>query len=120
MARTAENEAEELLVDEGWKSDEIDLEDSEAYADGHGDNGHRDPFAVEPEVEIVLANGHASENGNGRRDETGEPQPSLFSWAEFMAEPVKPKRRSRNPQPASLSMFEWAMEQEREMETVGA
>ncbi len=29
-------------------------------------------------------------------------------------EPVKPKGRSRKPQPASMSMFEWAMEQERE------
>ena len=36
-----------------------------------------------------------------------------------MAEPVRPKRNGK-PQPASLSMFEWAMEQEREKETVGA
>ena len=35
-------------------------------------------------------------------------------------EPVKPKRRNGKSQPASLSMFEWAMEQEREKETVGA
>ena len=35
-------------------------------------------------------------------------------------EPVKPKRRNGKPRPASLSMFEWAMEQEREKETVGA
>ena len=63
------------------------------------------------------ANGHA--NGNGHHDEEPEPQQSLFSWAEFMAEePVKPKRRNGKPQPASLSMFEWAMEQEKE--TVGA
>ena len=48
---------------------------------------------------------------------------SLFSWAEFMAEePVKPKGRSPKPQPATLSMFEWALtvEQEREEELVGA
>ena len=38
--------------------------------------------------------------------------------SEFMAEPVKPKRRNGKPQPASMSMFEWAMEQEKE--TVGA
>ena len=47
----------------------------------------------------------------------------LFSWAEFMAgEPVKPKGRGRKPQPAALSMFEWALtvEQEREKEPVGA
>ena len=37
-------------------------------------------------------------------------------------EPVKPNGRSRKSQPASLSMFEWAlsMEQEREEESVGA
>ncbi len=31
-----------------------------------------------------------------------------------MAEPVKPKGRKRKPQPATLSMFDWALEQERE------
>ena len=37
-------------------------------------------------------------------------------------EPVKPKGRSRKPQPATLSMFKWALtlEQEREKELVGA
>ena len=37
-------------------------------------------------------------------------------------EPVKPKGRSPKPQPATLSMFEWALtvEQEREEELVGA
>ena len=35
-------------------------------------------------------------------------------------EPVKPKRRSRNPKPASLSMFEWALTLEQEREPVGA
>ncbi len=56
-------------------------------------------------------------------DEAPEPQQSLFSWAEFMAEePVKPKARSRKPKPATASLFEWAMEleQEREKETVAA
>ena len=68
--------------------------------------------------------GHAPApvNGNGANgrhdDEAEEPQQSLFSWAEFMAEPVKPKRKNGKPQPASLSMFEWALEQEKE--TVGA
>ena len=60
---------------------------------------------------------------NGYHDEAPEPQQSLFSWAEFMAEePVKPKRRKSKPQPATLSMFEWAMtlEQQREQEPVGA
>ena len=37
-------------------------------------------------------------------------------------EPVKPKGHSRKAQPATLSMFEWALtvEQEREKEPVGA
>lgn len=39
-----------------------------------------------------------------------------------MAEPVKPKRWNEKPRPATISMFEWALtlEQEREVETVGA
>ena len=37
-------------------------------------------------------------------------------------EPVKPKGRSRKPQPAATSLFDWALslEQEREAEPVGA
>ncbi len=47
---------------------------------------------------------------NGHHGESEEPQQSLFSWAEFMAEePVKPKGRKRKPQPATLLMFEWAL-----------
>ena len=86
-------------------------------------------------MKLVLDNGHhANGNGNGHaptpvngtngyHDEALEPQQSLFSWAEFMAEePVKPKRRGNKPRPATLSMFEWAMtlEQQREQEPVGA
>ena len=51
-----------------------------------------------------------------------EPQQTLLPWAEFMAdEPVKPKAHKSKPQPATLSMFEWALtlEQEREAEPVG-
>ena len=75
----------------------------------------------------MLANGngagHAAVPVNGHHDETPEPQQSLFSWAEFMAEePVKPKSSSRKPQPATASLFDWALslEQEREEEPVGA
>ena len=47
----------------------------------------------------------------------GVPRPSP---GQAMAEePVKPKGRSRKPQPASTSLFEWAMELEREGEPVG-
>ncbi len=118
-ARNAESEAEELLVDDGWKVVEIE---PEAIAVNGNGNGHHDPFDIGPTVELVPANGHANGNGNGHHDEEPEAQQSLFSWAEFMAEePVKPKRNGK-PRPATLSMFEWAMtlEEQREEEPVGA
>jgi hypothetical protein len=133
-ARNAESAAEELLVDDGWKPVEIEPETIAVNGNGHHD-------AIGSTVELVPANGHRA-NGNGHApvqvnghdgnghhslprtgygDEAEEPQQSLFSWAEFMAEePVKPKRRNGKLQPASMSMFEWAMELEREKETIGA
>ena len=130
QARDAEATAEELLVDDGWKL--VEVEPETIGVNGNG-NGHHDANGIGPTVELVPVNGrHANGNGNGHAaipvdrngyhdDETPEPQQSLFSWAEFMAEePVKPKGRKSKPQPASLSMFEWAMEQEREEEPVGA
>lgn len=51
--------------------------------------------------------------------EAGEPQRSLFSWAEFLAdtpeEPTPPRGRRRDEAP-TLSLFEWALKQEREQE----
>ena len=135
QARDAEAAAEEYLVDDGWKAVEVEPETIAVNGNGNG-NGHgSDIFG--PTVELVPANGHAANgnshtpapvNGNGANGhhdeaEAEEPQRSLFSWAEFMAEePVKPKRKNGKPQPASMSMFEWAMELEREKqeETVGA
>ena len=128
QARDAEAVAEELLVDEGWKAVEVEPTVVETHRNGNAANG------VEPSVELVMGNGrHANGNGagraavpvngNGRHEEAAEGQQSLFSWAEFMAEePVKPKGRSRKPKPATLSMFEWALntEQEREKEVAGA
>ena len=139
QARDAEAEAEEYLVDGDWKAVEslpraghgVEPETVEANGNGH----HDDLFGIGPTVELAPANGHAPANGSGANgnghapaqvngnghhdDEAEDPQQSLFSWAEFMAEePVKPKGRKSKPQPASLSMFEWAMEQEKE--TVGA
>ena len=111
QARNAESAAEELLVDDGWKVVEVEPETIAVNGNGNG-NGRHDPFDIGPTVELVPANGrHANGNGtNGHRDDEAlEPQQSLFSWAEFMAEePVKPKRNGK-PQPATLSMFEWAM-----------
>ena len=75
--------------------------------------------AVTPPTGTDTLRSRSTANGH-HDDEAEEPQQSLFSWAEFMAEPVTPKRRNGKPQPASLSMFEWALEQEREKETVGA
>ncbi len=106
QARDAEATAEEYLVDDSWKVVEVEPEAIEVNGNGANWNG----------------NGHTNGNGNGHHDEAPEPQQSLFSWAEFMAEePVKPKRRKSKPQPASLSMFEWALtlEQEHEEEPVG-
>ena len=84
---------------------------------GANGNGYHD--AIGPTVELVLCNGHVPDNGNGNGyaavpvhvnshgDAILEPQPSTFSWAEFFSEdPVKPKDRTRKPQPATLSMFE--------------
>ena len=125
QARNAEATAEELLVDGGWKLVEVEPEAVAVNGNGHHANGHD---AIGPTVELALGNGHAPVNGNGAvpvngngyHDEALEPQQTLFSWAEFMAEePVKPKGRKSKPQPATLSMFEWAMEVEREKEPVG-
>ena len=126
QARDAEATAEEYLVDDEWKVVEslppaghgVEPEAIAVTGNGHHANG------IGPSVELVLGNGrHANGNSNGHHDEAPEPQQSLFSWAEFMAEePVKPKGRGRKPQPAAASLFEWAleMEQEREEEPVGA
>ena len=95
-ARDAESAAEEYLVDDGWK-------------------------AVEPEPVVFDAGrseAEPEESAPASRGPDDEAQQALFSWAEFMADGlVKPKGRSRKPQPASLSMFEWALGMERERET---
>ena len=121
QARDAEAASEEFLVDDGWKVVEVEPEAAPTNGNGHHADG------IGPTVELVLDTGHgrapAPVNGNGHSDEAPEPQQSLFSWAEFMAEePVKPKGRKQKPQSATLSMFEWALtvEQEREEELVGA
>ena len=114
QARNAEATAEELLVDGGWKIVEVEPETVSVNGNRYhsNGNGHRDAIGIGPTVERVPINGH---NAN----EAEEPQQSLFSWAEFMAEePVKPK--GRKAQAPSLSLFEWAVEQEREAEPVGA
>ena len=123
-ARDAESAAEELLVDDGWKAVEVEPEVVGVNGNGTNGNGHHDAIGIGPTVELVSVNGHHANgngNGNGHHEEADEPQRTLFSWAEFMAEePVKPKDRRRKPQPASTSLFEWALELERERQPVGA
>ena len=93
QAQQVAADAEALLVDDGWAAQES--------------------VAAE-----AVAVGAAAEEG---RDSAGEPQRTLFSWAEFMAEgPVEPKSRGCKPAPASRSLFEWALEREREGALVGA
>ncbi len=84
--------------------------------------------AAEAEALLVDAGWHARELGatgavtaGASTESAGEPQRTLFSWAEFLAEePVNPRHRSRKPEPASISLFEWALEREREAEPAGA
>ena len=131
QARNAEATAEELLVDEGWKTLEVEPEVTETHRNGKGDAAN----GVGPSVELVLGNGHQANGnaavpvnglprtryGNGHRDEALEPPQSLFSWAEFMAEEPMKRNGRRKPQRASASLFEWALsaEEEREAEPVG-
>ena len=79
--------------------------------------------APEPVVAEVHANGNghtALPVGGSADDETPERQRSLFSWAEFMAgEPEQPRQRTHRPEPASISLFEWALEREGEGELAG-
>ena len=108
QARDAEASAEEYLLDDGWKLVDAEPETVEVNSNGHHD-------AIGPTVELVPGSGH--------HEEAGEQQRTLFSWAEFMAEaPVKRNGRSRKPQPASASLFEWAVgrQQEAKTELVGA
>ncbi len=118
MARAAEGEAEELLVDAAWKTVETEPETVAVGGNGHQPDGRHAPFIAEPTVEVVQTDGRTRPDVDGRQDEPVEAVQSLFSWAEFMDEPVETKRRRRKPRPASLSMFEWAVEREREL--VGA
>ena len=71
--------------------------------------------------EPVAAEAVAVEAGaDAGRDDAPEAQRTLFSWAEFMAEDqVEPRRRRRDEAP-TLSLFEWALDREREEELVGA
>ena len=109
QARDAEATAEELLVDDGWKV--VGVEPEAVAVNGNGANGHHDAEGIGPTVELVLSNGHTANgnghaavpvNGNGHHDEDPEPQQSLFSWAEFMAEEPQPQGTGHVPVPVRL------------------
>ena len=92
QAQQVAADAEALLVDAEWAA----------------------PEPVAAEAVVVPA------DAGELRDDAREPQRSLFSWAEFMAEDqVEPRRRRRDEAP-TLSLFEWALDREREEELVGA
>lgn len=104
-------------MDDSWKALEVELE-SPAF-NGNGSNGHgeihgSDIFGPTVELAPVLGhtlggnrNGSSTAGGDGHHAEAEEPQRLVISWVEFMAEEtVKPRRRNRKPQPASMSMFE--------------
>ncbi|MCY3881466.1 MAG: hypothetical protein OXG61_05045 [Chloroflexi bacterium] len=85
-AGSVESAVEALLVDEGW-------------------------HAPEPEPVGVAV---ASDEREARED-APERQRSLFSWAEFMAgEQGEPPKRQRRNEAPTLSLFKWALDQERE------
>ena len=90
QAQQVAADAEALLVDAEWR-------------------------APEPVVAEVAA---SEAGGDGQPAEAPEPQRSLFSWAEFMADgEVRP--RGRRDEAPTLSLFEWALEQEQQAELVG-
>ena len=102
-------------MNDGCKLVEVEPKTLSANSNGYQANGN----GTIP----VNGNGYIAipTNGNSYNGEDLEPQRSLFSWAEVMAEEaVKPKGRRRKLQPASLSMFEWALELEREKQQVCA
>ncbi len=96
QARQVAAEAEALLVDEDWHAPE-----------------------PEPKPAVVAAEAVAVGVDNGR-DEAREPQRTLFSWAEFMAEESPEPEHPRRREAPTLSLFEWALEQEQEGALAGA
>jgi len=95
QAQQVAAQAEQLLVDADWQRP---VPDNEA------------PIAAlpsgreEPANRLVPCSGHHSAPGA---------QPTLFSWAEFLAEqPEQPKPRGRNPRPSGPSLFDWALGQQ--------
>ena len=97
QARDTEATAEEYLLDDDWKVVDVEPEMVAVNGNGHHANGNgHETIGIGPTVELVLGNGHHP-NGNGHHDEAPEPQQSLFSWAEFMAEGPQEQAATRRP-----------------------
>ena len=110
QAKHVAAEAEQLLVDDGWRAVELEplsVELRTNGANGHSANGSRRSAGLVP-------CGHHGA-GVGGLDEASEPRQTLFSWAEFFSEPEQPPKRKRGrPDPHGPSLFDWALERERE------
>ncbi len=67
-------------------------------------------------AEDAAVPGHADE----RRETAPEPQRTLFSWEECMAEETAKPRDPRRTEAPTLSLFGWALEQEQWAALAGA
>ena len=103
QARNAESEAEELLVDDGWKVVEIEPETISVNGNGHHANGG-DAIGIGPTVELVPVNGHTNGNGNGHHEERTAPEaprssrcsPGRSSWPRSRSSPGAARPRPRH------------------------
>ncbi len=94
QAQQVAAEAEQLLVDAEWER----TEPAPALVAAL-------PSGAEPAAAELVPGG--GQHGSS------EPQQSLFSWAEFLAEQPEPEtKRGRRPEPAGPSLFDWALERE--------
>ncbi len=65
-------------------------------------------------VELVPCGGHHAST-EPRQFPDPRRAPTLFSWAEFLADqPDEPQPRGRNQRPSRPSLFDWALEREQE------
>ena len=98
QAQQVAAEADHLLVDADWERAEPTAEPLVLAPPSE--------ITDETVVELVPCGGHHG---------SPEPQQTLFSWAEFLAEqPEQAKPRGRNLRPSGPSLFDWALEREQQ------
>ena len=95
QARNAESEAEELLVDDGWKVVEVEPETIRSTATGMA-TATTTTFDIGPTVELVPANGHATPTGTGTRARSTGTGPTATTR-------TSPRRRSSRCSPGRSS-----------------